>query len=142
MRHTMVHCTYYLYVFILAAFLAGACSVTSNNSSWEPDDIVIRNNSGRNLQVVSLSEAVDDRAQGFRYGSISPVLMGADQTFTRPASRPPLPSVIVIKWTDDKETSYSRNINLRKLFEKDKINDPHALVVNILPAGMVSVIVE
>lgn len=133
---------HHLFLLILTMFISGGCAAITGNTRLDPDNIVIRNGSGKNLRVVTLRAVTKAKSEGIRYGSISPVPQGANQAVTRPTTRPPLPDTMVMEWLDERERGYSRQINLKGFLEQEKTNEAKTLVFKILPSGEVSLMLE
>ena len=108
----------------------------------EPHAIVIRNSSYANLKIVTLSEAKGGKNNSVRFGSISPVPSGRDQTIIRPSPPPPLPNTVEISWTDDQNRDYFQNVDLKKYFYINSEEGKKALVFEIQSSGIVKVFSE
>jgi hypothetical protein len=128
-------------LFVLFLFNTG-CVTFSTIQRMEPHVIVIRNSSYANLKIVTLSEAKGRKNNSVRFGSISPVPIGSDQTIIRPSPPPPLPDTVEISWTDDQNRDYFQNVDLKKYFSINSEEGKKALVFEIQPSGIVKVFSE
>lgn len=122
--------------------LLTGCSITGKQISWEPSDIVVRNSSGKNLKVVSLSEVGRDSAQSYRFGFISPAPIGLEQSVTRSAPSNKFPSAILIEWVDNFGKVQRKLVNIKEVLKTENTEDKRALVFNILPQGDISITLE
>jgi hypothetical protein len=95
----------------------------------------VRNNSGVDLATVSLRGLA--RADGLAdsFGMISPVPRGTSQILGRRSASFPLPSVVEVAWTDERDRSYTRKIALERLLQKVTDTSRKALVLEIRPDG-------
>jgi hypothetical protein len=99
----------------------------------------VRNTSGISLSVVTLRGVPNSGDKPVRMGSISPVPKGATQLFERPSSPPPLPTRVIISWTDYYQRQYKREISLEKILSDPNTKMKDSLVFEIGPSGRISV---
>ena len=127
--------------FLAMLWILQGCAAFSPGRGPDPEVLVIRNRSGRDIKTATLSAA--GAGAGWRYGSISPVPRGASQTYVRPDSAPRLPAHLRLAWETAGEGAFSREVSLTRLPEAPH-SDPEsggleALVFEIRPDDAVDV---
>ena len=126
----------------MISMLAGGCSIIQRTKYAEPAIIAVRNNSGKSLSVVTLREARNAGNKQVRMGSISPVPRGVTQVIGRPSSPPPLPSLVIIRWTGYDQRQYEREILLEKVLSDPNTQTKDSLIFEIRPFCRISVFKE
>ncbi|UCD52230.1 MAG: hypothetical protein JSW27_06240 [Phycisphaerales bacterium] len=110
----------------------------SHQQQKEPPVVAVYNNSQVGLRIVSLRAAAVG-GELDRIGSVSPVPRGASQVFGRPTDAPPLPSVVELSWSDDRDRDYSRKVILEPILQQATGERGETLVFEIRPAGDLAV---
>lgn len=123
----------------MISMLTCGCSTIQRTRYPEPKIIAVRNTSGISLSVVTLRGVPNSGDKPVRMGSISPVPKGATQFFERPSSPPPLPTRVIISWTDYYQRQYKREISLEKILSDPNTKMKDSLVFEIGPSGRISV---
>lgn len=126
-------------VLSLIAVLALGCA--SGSGSAEPPVVIVRNLSGVDLAVVSLRVPGKDSLKN-RIGAVSPVRRGTTAVFTRPTSRPRLPSEVEVDWIDHQGGRYSERVSLKQALREATGEITEALVFEIGPSGTIRVYCE
>lgn len=122
------------------AVLALGCASGSAGRS-EPPVVIVRNLSGVDLAVVSL-RIPGKTSLDKRIGAAAPVRRGTTAVFTRPTSRPPLPSEVEVDWIDHQGGQYSERVSLRQALREATGEITEALVFEIGPSGSIRVYCE
>jgi hypothetical protein len=100
-----------------------------------PVVIVVRNNCGVDLRTVSLYGLARPDGSVDSYGTISPVPRGTTQILGRQSAAFPLPNIVELVWTDDREQQYRRKIAMERLLRQAPGQDKKTLIFEIRPAG-------
>lgn len=122
------------------AVLALGCASGSSGRA-EPPVVIVRNLSGVDLAVVSLRAPGKSRLED-RIGAVSPVRRGTTAVFTRPTSRPRLPSEVEVDWIDHQGGRYSERVSLKQALREATGEITEALVFEIGPSGSIEVYCE
>ena len=131
----------------LSRVVAGLClaglfwGVGSSGCAWfspsrraEPGVLVVRNASGRDVDLFRLAP-VARRHRNARYGSVSPVPRGVSQVVVRPTDVPPLTDELDVEWSEVGGRIFSHRVDLRPTL-RDAVGGPdEALVFELLPDG-------
>jgi len=121
--------------FALLGPLIGCSSRPSQPVVQTPVVIVVRNNCGVELRTVSLYGLAGPDSLADSYGTISPVPRGTTQILGRQSAAFPLPSIVELVWTDDRERQYRRKIAIERLLRQAPGQDKKTLIFEIRPAG-------
>ena len=123
----------------LISIMTDGCSTMQRSRYPEPTSIAVRNNSGTSLSVVTLRGVRNSGEKQVRVGRISPVPRGATQVFKRSSSSPPLPTRVIISWTDSYQRQYEREISLEKILSDPDTQTKDSLFFEIRTSGGISV---
>lgn len=121
--------------------LVAGCASMEKGRSIEPRVIIVRNNSGVDLNVVSLREVGKSDEQSARLGSVSPVSRGVSQVFVRPSPPPPLPDVLDVSWTDSRGREQAAQVSLKEVL-KSSGSKGDVLIFEIRPLGRIDIYLE
>jgi len=97
--------------------------------------IVVRNNCGIDLRTVSLYSLMKPDGLADSYGTISPVPRGTTQILGRQSAAFPLPNIVELVWTDEREQQYRQKIAIERLLRQAPGQDKKTLIFEIRPAG-------
>jgi hypothetical protein len=123
----------------MISVLTCGCSTIQTTKYPEPKIIAVINNSGTSLSVVTLRGVRNSNEKQVRMGRISPVPRGATQVFKRSSSSPPLPTRVIISWTDYYQRQYEREISLEKILSDPDTQTKDSLFFEIRTSGGISV---
>ncbi len=130
------------FIFTLSLICTG-CSTILTSQRAEPEVIILRNSSNINIKTISLRAAKAEKNQtGIRFGSISPLPVGRDQTIVRPVKSKKLPSILQVSWVDENNRQFIKEVNLKKLLYPANENDRNAIVFEVQSLGVVNIFAE
>lgn len=126
----------------MAALTFMGCASDQEMRKKEPGIIIIRNNTGTDLNRVLITGLKPDKDGSSRFGSISPVLNGSSQTVVRPTLAPLLPPSIKMKCLHINGVEKVLLVSLEMALKKANGQFGEALVLELLPYDKVAVYIE
>jgi hypothetical protein len=124
---------------LLGALLVSACLPFGTEPLPAPQAIIVRNLSGVDLTLVTLSAARTAKGEPRRFGSVSPVLNGTEQVTERGASPPPLPQYVELLWEERGGREYRRSVDLGPVLRQAQGLKGFSLVFEVGPGGGLNV---
>ena len=95
------------------SFIFTGCSTVEQSLQNRITTIIIKNNTGKFIQKVSISEITPD-GRG-KHGSISPLPSGTQQVYGRGDKVKPLSDVLLVQWIYNNNTAYEKEISISSL---------------------------
>lgn len=119
------------YIFKIMGLFLGSFIIFTGCSTVEPSTesmittVIIKNNTGKYIQKVSISEMTPNGIG--RHGSISPVPTGIEQVYGRGDKAKPLPETLRVRLVYNKGKAYEKSISTLSLLSSS--SNTHATVV-------------
>lgn len=133
-------------IVLLIGLTAVACTsgrdVRHPLQAAEPKAIIIRNQSGLDIDGVRLSARGRPEDGAIPIGAVSPVLNGVDQTVVRGSSPPPLPPYLYLTWEEQRSVNVTVGVSLERVLAQASGHPEEALVFELQPNNQVSIYLE
>ena len=133
------------YILNLMILLLGFSFTFTGCSTVEPSlqnritTIIIKNNTGKFIQKVSISEITPD-GRG-KHGSISPLPAGTQQVYGRGNKAKPLSDTLLVQWIYNNNTAYKKEVSISLLLNSFS-NTNKTIIFEVSPTNTLNVYKE